>query len=313
MSSIIFTHGDCDGICAGAIVKSAFPGSTVFFTSPVGLLGELNSLEGSHEDIVICDIAVDEKSSRQLKDRLNELSEISRVTFMDHHPLPKTGFKAPWFYHNHCSSSEQAYRIFEKKLDRDMRSVAIYGAMGDFSETEVIRNWERDWDKRTLYFYAGVLIQGITYAGRDYDYKRRIVDALSKDIPPPQIEGLLEAAVIASRKEEELKIKVREEVVKLKNIAYVIDMNGYLSKAAIYAGAYGDAHVGIACEHRSHKHVYDLSIRLRKGDADLNLLLRRIAPLHGGTGGGHPFAAGARIPEKSLKVFLDDLDDALSY
>ncbi len=311
MSSIIFTHGDCDGICAGAIVKSALPGSTVFFTSPVGLLGELNSLPEDHENIVICDIAVDEKSYGNLKERLNELSEVSRVTFMDHHPLPTIGFKAPWFYHDSCSSSEQAYRIFEKKLDRDMRSVAIYGAMGDFSETGVIKKWARDWDKRTLYFYAGVLIQGITYAGRDYDYKRRIVDALSEDIPPPRIEGLLDAAVIASGKEEELKIRVREEVVKLKNIAYVIDMNGYLSKAAIYAGAYGDAQVGIACEHRSHKHVYDLSLRLRKGDADLNSLLRRLAPEHGGTGGGHPFAGGARIPEKELKPFLNDLDYAL--
>lgn len=106
---------------------------------------------------------------------------------------------------------------------------------------------------------------------------------------------------------------VRQKVVKLKNLAYVVDINGYLSKCAIYAAAYGDARVGISCEHRSHKHVYDLSIRLRKGEADLNLLLRRIAPEHGGTGGGHPFAGGARIPEKELKAFLYDLDDALSY
>jgi len=313
MSSIIFTHGDSDGICAGAIVKSALPGSTVFFTSPVGLLGELNSLTEDHENIVICDIAVDEKSFRQLKERLNELSEESKITFMDHHPLPEAGFNAPWFYHDNCSSSEQAYRIFEKKLDRDVRSVAIYGAMGDFNETEIIKKWMRDWDKRTLYFYAGVLIQGITYAGRDYDFKRRIVEALSEDIPPPWIDGLLDAALIASKKEEDIKLTVRQKVVKLKNLAYVIDINGYRSKAAIYAAAYGDAGIGISCEHRSHKHVYDLSIRLRKGKADLNLLLRRIAPEHGGTGGGHPFAGGARIPEKELKAFLYDLDDALSY
>ncbi len=74
----------------------------------------------------------------------------------------------------------------------------------------------------------------------------------------------------------------RQKVVKLKNLAYVVDINGYLSKSAIYAAAYGDARVGIACE-------------------------------HGGTGGGHPFAGGARIPEKELKTFLYDLDDALSY
>jgi len=36
-----------------------------------------------------------------------------------------------------------------------------------------------------------------------------------------------------------------------------------------------------------------------------------VAPDHGGTGGGHPFAAGARIPGKELEAFLYDLDDKL--
>lgn len=311
MSSIIFSHGDSDGICAGAIAKSALPGSTVYFISPVGLLDELNRLTDNYENIVICDIAVDEKSCRQIKDRLNELSQISKVTYIDHHPLPNIGFKASWFHHDECSSSEQAFRIFEKKLSRDMRSVAIYGAMGDFSETAVIKKWMRDWDKRTLYFYAGTLIQGITYAGRDYDFKRRILDALSEEIAPPWIEGLLDAALIASRKEEEIKVLVREKVVKLKKLAYVIDINGFMSKAAIYAASYGNAPVGVSCEHRAHKHVYDISLRLRNGGVDLNIILRRLAPEHGGTGGGHPFAGGARIPEKNLMAFLKELDDAL--
>lgn len=311
MNSIIFTHGDCDGICSGAIVKSALPESALFFTSPVSLLGELNNLTVSYDTIVICDIAIDEKTCVQLEKKLNELAEVSKVVYIDHHPLPEKGYNKDWFYHDTCSTSEQAYRIFERKLSRDMRRIAIYGAIGDFSETAVIKKWERDWDTRTLYFYAGALIQGITYAGRDYDYKRRIVDALSEDTPPTQIEGLLEAAIIASRREEEIRILVRQKVVKLRKLAYVVDINGYMSKAAIYAASYGNALVGVSCEYRPHKHVYDLSIRLRNGGVDLNTILRRISLAHGGTGGGHPFAGGARIPKKELEAFLHDLDDAL--
>jgi RecJ-like exonuclease len=277
----------------------------------VSLLGELNNLDERYESIVICDIAVDEKTCMQLEKKLADLAEVSKVVYMDHHPLPEKGYNTNWFYHDTCSTSEQAYRIFERKLSRDMRRVAIYGAIGDFSETTVIRNWERDWDMRTLYFYAGMLIQGITYAGRDYDYKRRIVDALSEEIPPPQIDGLLEAAIIASRKEEEIRILVRQKVVKLRKLAYVVDINGYMSKAAIYAASYGNALVGVSCEYRPHKHVYDLSIRLRNGGVDLNTILRRVSLNHGGTGGGHPFAGGARIPGNHLEAFLHDLDDAL--
>lgn len=312
MSSIIFTHGDCDGICAGAIAKRAFPDSSIFFTSPVSLLGELNTINENYDNIVICDIAIDEKTFPQLKIKLNELDTRSNIIYMDHHPLPEKKFGKSWFHHDNYSSSEQAYSILESKLSRDMRRVAIYGAIGDFSETPLIKKWERDWDTRTLYFYAGTLIQGITHVGRDYNYKRRILDSLSEDIPPPEIEGLLESAVIASRKEEELKMDVRHKVVKLRKLAYVLDINGYMSKAAIYAASTGNANVGISCEYRPNKHVYDMSIRRRSSDADLNTILRRVAPHHGGTGGGHPFAAGARIPVKELKAFLYDLDNELN-
>ena len=311
MSSIIFTHGDCDGICAGAIAKSAFPDSTVFFTSPVSLLGELNNLARNYDYIVICDIAIDEKTVPQLKIKLDELDAKSKIIYLDHHPLPEQKYNKSWFHHDDYSSSEQAYRTFENKLSRDMRRVAIYGAIGDFSETPLIKKWERDWDTRTLYFYAGTLIQGIAHLGRNYDHKRRILEALSEDLPPPEITGLLESAVIASRKEEELKEDVKHKVVKLRNLAYVQDINGFMSKAAIYAASYGNANVGISCEYRSHKHVYDISVRRRNGDADLNTILRRVAPEHGGTGGGHSFAAGARIPGKELESFLYDLDDKL--
>lgn len=311
MSSIILTHGDCDGICSAAIVKRAIDDAGVFFTSPVSLLNDLNSLKEAYEEIVICDIAIDERSSSELRSKLNELTEVSKVTYIDHHPLPEINFRSKWFFHDKCSSAELAYRVFEDRLNRDIRRVAIYGAIGEFNETSLIRKWEHDWDRRTLYFFAGTLVQGITEAGRNYDYKREIMDALSEDTPPPEIKGLLDSAIIASKKEEHIISLVRQKVVRMKNLAYVIDINGYMSKAAIYAASYGEACVGVSCEYRSHKHVYDLSIRPRECEADLNKILRAIAIDHDGTGGGHPSAGGARIPKKHLEAFLCDLDDAL--
>jgi len=311
MSSIILTHGDCDGICSAAIAKKAIEDASVFFTSPVSLLNDLNSLKRTYAEIVICDIAVDEKTCPELKSKLNELMEVSKVTYIDHHPLPERDFRSEWFYHDKCSAAELTYRIFEDRLNRDIRRVAIYGAIGEFNETTLIRKWEHDWDRRTLYFFAGTLVQGITEAGRNYDYKRAIMEGLSEDIPPPEINGLLNSAIIASKKEEHIMSLVKQRVVKMKNLAYVIDINGYMSKAAIYAASYGEACVGVSCEYRAHKHVYDLSIRPRGCTADLNKILRTLAIDHDGTGGGHPSAGGARIPKKHLEAFLCDFDDAL--
>ncbi|MDD3318098.1 MAG: DHH family phosphoesterase, partial [Methanosarcina sp.] len=48
-----------------------------------------------------------------------------------------------------------------------------------------------------------------------------------------------------------------------------------------------------------------------RGEVDVNRLLRSVAPKFGGSGGGHPLAAGARIPEKFLNAFLRTFDKKL--
>ena len=60
------------------------------------------------------------------------------------------------------AASELTYRLFEDRLDRDMRRIAIYGAIGDFCDnTPHVKSWVKDWDKRSLYFQAGTLTQAI--------------------------------------------------------------------------------------------------------------------------------------------------------
>ena len=66
--------------------------------------------------------------------------------------------------------------------------------------------------------------------------------------------------------------------------------------------------VGLAAS--KHKNYYVMSLRSSR-NIDLNRILREIAPKYHGTGGGHPFAAGARIPINSFNEFLVALDKAI--
>lgn len=309
--SIIFTHGDSDGVCAGAIAKSAYPDSHVYFTSPVNLLAKLDYVD-DYKNIIICDIAVDERTSYQLHERLDDLSNNCNVIYIDHHPLPHKGWDAPWFYHDlRACASEIAYEVFQERLDWDIRRVAIYGAIGDFSDnTAMVNEWCADWDKRSLYFQAGTLIQAVTYMGRDHDFKRSLIEPLSHDTTPSEIPHLLSFARKASEIEEDLRLRVKKNVKRLDNIAYVVDTKGYMSKSAIYAASYGRKDIGMAAEFRHRKDLYDLSIRSR-GFVDVNRIIRSVAPLYGGTGGGHSFAAGARIPADSFEAFLREFDNAV--
>ena len=63
--TLILTHGDSDGICSGAIAKTAYPDAYVYFTCPVNLLDKLSLIEDV-ETLIICDIALDERHCSDL-------------------------------------------------------------------------------------------------------------------------------------------------------------------------------------------------------------------------------------------------------
>lgn len=312
--TLVLTHGDSDGICSGAIAKSAYPDASVYFTNPVNLLDKLNEIKNVRT-LIICDIAINEKHCLELYSRLRELARDCNIYYIDHHPLPQIcpmdEIEGEEWLYNDCTgpcSSELTFRAFEDLLSRDMRRVAIYGAIGDFCDnTPHVKNWVKDWDKRSLYFQAGTLIQAILQKGKDYDFKRTLLNPLSRDRIPSRIPGLLELARDAALNEEKIRVFVKQNVKVLKNSAYIVNTNNSISKAAIYAASYGRKDVGIAAEQRPKKGIYDLSIRSR-GQADVNRLLRTIAPRFGGSGGGHPRAGGARIPEESFEAFLRTFD-----
>ena len=67
MRTIIFTHGDCDGVCSGALALAANPGARVFFSSPRSILSDLEEAKG-FERLIASDLAINISTSRQFKD-----------------------------------------------------------------------------------------------------------------------------------------------------------------------------------------------------------------------------------------------------
>lgn len=310
MKTIIFTHGDTDGLCCGALALAANGDSPLYFTNPVSVLTDIEEARG-YDRVIIMDMAINRPRANEIKQKVDSLAKSADVIYIDHHPLPP-GFKAPWLTHDSIAcGSEITFRFFEESLDPDMSRVALYGAIGDYRDMtpgaqELIMNW----DKRSLYYQAGTLSQGIEVGRRDYDFKREIVKLLARNVLPSEIPSLAKNAQIASKHEDEMRMYIQKEVVRMKNIAYVINSNGCMSKAAIYARVYGRVSVGLSAEYRDHRDVYDFSARA-VGPVDLNVIVGEVTSRNGGTGGGHPMASGGRIPAKNLKDFLKDLDEAV--
>lgn len=308
MGTVILTHGDGDGMCAGAIALSRFPDARVFFTKPVSLLKDLR-YEAGGDRVIICDIALTRRDAGEI---LKLLGKKKEVLYFDHHPVPqgvkgKVGNAVNLYVHDlNASASELIYRHYQNDLPKERVWPALYGAIADYSEdTDFVKERMRNWDHRAIYFEVSTLVLGIK-ADRfsRYDGKRRILKTMASGGNPSDVKGLVDFARLAVRKEFQIYRLVKSNAKRLGSIGYVKDLHlfGFRGPSALFAATVTDSPVGLSIYTR--RKYLDITIRKRQGDFPLNLLAEKAAEGVGGSGGGHKEAAGARIPLDSLERFL---------
>lgn len=303
----IIAHGDSDGVCSAALAVAAlhreYSVIKVYFSHPADLVKDLR--EFAKGDVVIVDIAISESHTAELIDFMGSYG--GQITYIDHHPGPLElsikDLPARVFHEEGASASELTYRYFSKRLSREYSRVALYGAIADYlDQTEWVRSTLSMWDKRIIYFESGVLSQALEHSRKLHDFKRRVVAYLSENRLPSQNSELLVRAVQQAAQNEELLHWVEKSVEVEGAVAYVIDPPGSIGIAATLARGLTGSLIGLAAERRGD--TYIVSLRATRGVIDLNKVLRSAVKYLGGTGGGHPDAAGARIPVKAFEKLI---------
>ncbi|ABL88558.1 phosphoesterase, DHHA1 [Pyrobaculum islandicum DSM 4184] len=300
----VFAHGDADGVCSAAVVVAALAGEydevEVYFTHPVDLLEDFR--EFARGDVYIVDVAIDEKAAEEAGRVFAGYG--GRVVYVDHHPLSADLPRVEVVHEVGSSASELAYRLLGGRLPKSYSRVALYGAISDYMDhTPWVREALEAWDRRIIYFEAGVLMQGLERARRDHDFKREVVRHLAKNLPPSAMARLMKMAEEQARVNEELVWWVEKNVSLRGSVALVVNPPGPLGLAANLARGLTGAEVGVAAEARGDMYI----VSLRSRGLDLNAFLRDFARRYGVSGGGHPNAAGARIPRDLLPVLVEEL------
>jgi single-stranded-DNA-specific exonuclease len=312
----ILTHADPDGMCAGAIALSRFPGSTVFFTRPTSLYPDLLHTESPR--IVITDIALTKQDAPGIAKLLRERKQSgTEILYFDHHMIPPTVSKASlrsalttYVHARNSSASELIYRHYMSDIPRERVWLALYGAIGDYADnTPFARSRIRSWDRRALFFEVSTISLGIKNDEfANYDAKRRIVRTLARGDNPSDVPGLVKSAKRAVNREFELYELIKDKAQTYGKVAYVKDVPsfGFRGPSALFTATVKNARLGI-CAHTRERYV-DITMRTRDYSLRLNTLADRAAERVGGSGGGHPSAAGAKIPKGAFKKFLDELN-----
>ncbi|NIP40622.1 MAG: hypothetical protein GTN37_02820 [Candidatus Aenigmarchaeota archaeon] len=316
MKTVILTHSDSDGICAGAIALSKFPRSEVFFTKPVSFYDDLNSKDVNR--IVITDIAIPRRDISDVLKLLEGKSEKSEILYFDHHPLPhkvkkKLEDMLRVYVNGNASASELIYRNFQKEIPKERVWIAIYGAIGDYSQhTEFVEERIKSWDARALYFEASAIVLGIKDSKfDDYDSKRLIVRTLANGNNPSDVPGLVKAAKRVVNEEFDLYDMVKKHAKKSGDVGFVKDVHffGFRGPSALFSATVTDSRIGLAVYLR--RNHLDITMRSRDYSIPLNHLAEEAGEKVGGSGGGHPQASGARIPLNKFNNFLRELNSLL--
>ncbi len=311
----ILTHADPDGICAGAIALAQFPGSRVFFTRPTSFLSDLEDCESSR--IVVTDIALTKQDARKILNLFKDRKAAGKeIHYFDHHIIPKTVKKTAltaalttYVHSRKASASELIYRHYMDDLPRERVWVALYGAIGDYSDdTPFARERIKNWDRRALFFEVSTICLGIKNDEfADYSGKRRIVRTLARGDNPSDIEGLVKSAKKAVNREFDLYEVIKQKAQIFGKIAYVKDVPtfGFRGPSALFAATVKNARFGISA-HTRQRYV-DITMRTRDYSIKLNEIADKAAEAVGGSGGGHASAAGAKIPKGTFRKFLEEL------
>ncbi len=316
MKSFVLSHGDVDGITSGAISLLRFPGSSFYFTRPSQVHNDLYRVAKDNPDIVsISDIAVNDMRFEHIIRALEKMPESTEIYWTDHHPIgrkqkKKLEKRVNLTHEIGPSAAELVYRRFEDDLPEHALRLALYGAIGDYCDNSYFsqKHFE-DYDKRTLYLEAGLLVQSL----QEIDYQKEakdLVRELTLGIAPSAMNNIVDLALKATRIENEVFRYIQGSARKLGRVGYVLDMpiRGYRGKSAKFAAYLTDSNVGISA--KSSEDDVDMSIRRRGSKVDLNQALNNILPnLHDAHGGGHPAAAGATMHRNEFPKFLQRLAD----
>ncbi len=316
MKTIILTHSDCDGICAGAIALSKFRDAEIFFTKPVSFFDDLNAQEA--ERIVIADIAIPRKDISDILRLIEQKSKSTEILYFDHHPLPekvmiKFGDTIAVYINKEGSASELIYRYFQNDIPKERVWLAIYGAVGDYEErTAFVEEHLKSWDARALYFQASTIFLGIKDKDfESYDAKRLIAKTMANGNNPSDVTGLVDAARRVVKEEFSLYEVVKNNSKKTGDVGFVKEPYafGFRGPSALFAATVTNSKVGLSVHIR--KNSLDVTMRTRDASLQLNTLAEDAAEAVGGSGGGHSQAAGARIPLDKFDAFLKELNRLL--
>jgi len=316
---------DVDGISSAALIKIAFDVNTIVLLDYANMIKTLRNMvsniyDGTNriDQLFICDLGLSKKNENEFVKILKEIIEAKcKVTYIDHHDLDKkiladlkrNGVKL--VHSTDECTSIHIYNKYKRKFSSYSAFLAAAAALTDYLERRPIAsNLVSRFDRQFLMLEATALSYMISSSQHDIDFLMKIVDDLSQEKYPHDIEGGFLRAERHARKVLSV-VKSIEDSIRLgKNLAYV-QINSELPSSMVVNFVLGASGKPVALVYKTKEDINSCIISIRGSNeckVHLGRIVNSLSSTLSGSGGGHEKASGAVIPKEKFSEFIKQLD-----
>ncbi len=303
---------DVDGLVCASLVKMA-KNADIVLADYSTLKSELDKIDRNNTDqLYLCDMSLGD----HLIPSLNRVGRETAIILIDHHPLKDSmryileDLNFTIVHSTEKCAGILALQHLKEDLPENCAILAAYASVSDYphSSPEVAKFIDT-FDTKLLAFETALLYYSVAHAYNDTAFKLKLVDCLSKNLYPHQIEGLMEYAKQQVDYTLNLINNADSQLSYGRHISYV-EVQGSIAILANSLVQIAKNPTTICYCKSVNGTGYNLSIRSRERH-NLGEMANHVARLVGGTGGGHPMAAGAQLPANKLALFLQYFDEEL--
>lgn len=308
------THGDDpDGLVCAALLRRLFGAETILANYD-DLEEALEGIEPGYDSLYITDLNLREA----LVPQIERIRGFATVTVIDHHPMEPT--LSAWLrsigveiVHDTADcASALVYDHFKEQLERDAARLAAYAAVNDMFEDGPIASRLMDGMDRKFVGHEALLLGSALGSDQSKAFKERIVDELSRYAYPHRIRGVVEAAMSQLENIVRIKETVPGRATIIGRLAYM-ECGDDLSTGEMANIVMDTLLVPVGLCWKEQGEMVNISMRgERRLPEHLGDIASRLSKRHGGFGGGHARASGAKVPRAKLDAFLADLAGELN-
>ena len=311
---VSITHGDdTDGLTCAALLYRLYKAKVV--------LANYDDLEQILADVAsdVTHLYITDLNLREaLLPQIQRIRGHAAVTLIDHHPMREVvktrliELGVEVVHDTRDCASILVYHHFRDKLEQNAVRIAAYAAIADMFEEGPIASIILDHMDRKFAQHEALILNHALGYDQSEQFKRSIVTSLAAYSYPHQIKEAPETALKQLERIVEMRRMVPEKTTRIGRLAY-LECNSSFSTGEVANIIMDTLGVDVGMCYKIEEDSVNVSLRgERRLVEHLGEILSKLSEKHGGFGGGHNRAAGAKIPKTKLQAFIMDLGKELN-